>query len=235
MENKYPLISFLICSRKINNPKSYLEELLNSIKVNIKDYKNIEVLIKLDKDDKENIRNIADKIDSYPFLIRRFIYSFSEHKLAKSNDYMFLFSQRNPNSKYVVCLDDTYCLIQPRLLEELEKYSSHKWSILSNTEPPIIPKFAIISCDLIETTQNFGWLPNINHWIVLLNLKLKSSYKLNLWIKTETYFVSNIDNIINEIYPDYYDTLIEQQAKNIFLCHNKDNYKNILNQINKIQ
>jgi hypothetical protein len=63
------MISILICSRVAGNKNSGLPRLLNSLEKMSHDYKNFEVLIKFDTDDKK-ARSLLPTLKNYPFVIK---------------------------------------------------------------------------------------------------------------------------------------------------------------------
>ena len=104
-----PLITFIMCSRKKDNPDSDIIAFLKTLDENMPDNKKkeIEILVKFDTDDDESYQELinrnhkrgadgeykyaqANALKEYPFPIQYFIYNRGEGRRSLHNDYMFL-------------------------------------------------------------------------------------------------------------------------------------------------
>jgi hypothetical protein len=109
---------------------------------------------------------------------------------------------------------------EPYILEKI--YSS----FLTDTYP-------IVSTKIFEVIGNCGWQIHIDATCALLNVILYQKYGINLDYLLDSKYLSRMDSVradklnppqnpFNTSIPSYYYTLIEQQAKNIYLNMKED-------------
>jgi len=152
-----PIVTFLMCSRRKDNPDSKLENFLNTLEANLDDgnMKKLEVLIKFDDDDLESQYKIFDRnyrakrhpyeskydqgnlLKQFPFKIREFVYKQGMGRRSLHNDYMFLFSQRNVSSKFVAFATDDSIVLGKGMIEELERMKNKDWVFMGDKRPHI--------------------------------------------------------------------------------------------------
>lgn len=245
-KEKDPFITFLMCSRKKNNPDSHLLSFLESAKkfISNQEIENVELLVKFDMDDDETYKQILntnwdEKRHNQPNLIKHynlptrwFIYNRGEGRNSLHNDYMFLFSQRNPKTKFVMFVTDDCVFERKCIVEDLRKLKNYDWCILGDKIPKVeyyenyrkdqswrldVSAFPIISTNLLHIAQNIGWQVNLDNWLTLLHTILVHKYKLNLWHLTPLY-VRRIGGRSRQT--DYKETYNPLQIDNKRQCNN---------------
>jgi len=214
-ENHKPLISFLMNCRLLRslNDKSSIYTMLDSFngKLSKEDKSKIEIIVKFDVDDKE----VIDKLlldnqlqKKYPdIVIRPIIYDRWEGRKSLNLHYAFIFTRRNPNSKFIGFITDDV-IIQENPIPYIEKYKNEEYCILSHchnleilngitdwktnitrwscgnlTEP-----YPIVSSKIFEICGNMGYQVNIDNWLALLNVILFVKYKIDLYIDVPDFF-----------------------------------------------
>jgi len=221
-----PLVTFIMCSRRKNNPDSNLIEFLNSVAKHVEDSNvcNMEILIKFDTDDDESENLIYNRNNrtarrlnngkrwdqpnlllEYPHNVRHFVYNRGEGRRSLHNDYMFLFSQRNPNSKFISFVTDDCVISRPGLFNELLKVKDPDFMLMGDKEPRInfygnyrtnqewrmdVSMFPILSTKIVECCGSMGWQVNIDNWITLLHVILCHKYQLDLWRSVDGHYVT---------------------------------------------
>lgn len=281
MNNK-PLVTFLMCCRIKDNPDTNIIRTLDSIRRNIgdKELDNIEVLIKFDDNDEKVYQQLFNRnwqtdlkrvpgtyeqpniLKTYPFTIRYFQYSQGEGRYSLHNDYKFLFSQRNPNSKFISFITDDCILSSIELINTLKLLKNPNWSIIGNIKPDAskypdwktsqqwkleVTPYPIVSCKLFEILQNMGWQVNIDNWLTLIHVILVNQYNLDLWERIPSFFERSVQSAeyrkqtynplditnLKDCNNLYYFRLIEKQVKNIYLNYLNDSLKNFSLTINR--
>ena len=277
--NFKPYISMLMCSRRKGNPDHDIIKFLESYKnVGFQDAEKdqIELLIKIDKDDEKIYREIINKnwggsheydqpnlLKNYPVRIRIFIYERGEGRYSLHNDYKFLFSQRNPLSKFIMFVTDDCFFKESGTFKFLKGIKYQDYAILGDRVPSVakykdyrnnqswrtdVSPYPIISAKLLEIAQNIGWQTNLDNWITLLHCILYHKYDLNLWERMPKFIDRNEQpyqerpmtfnpmEITNKKQCDnpYYFNLVEQQAKNIYLNFIEKDLKTMCETIQKV-
>lgn len=239
MKNFDPFITFIMCSRKKDNPDSQLLKTLDSIALHIGDQaiEKIEILIKFDTDDDKSYKEIIDLnykkvepglvdqpnlLESYPFRIRYFIYNRGEGRRSLHNDYMFLFSQRDPRSKFISFITDDCIMVKDGLFKELESLRDKDWCILGEKKPVAklfpnyrenqdwrtqVSMFPIVSSNLLHVLQNMGWQVNIDNWLTLLHVILYHKYDLDLFYGIDNYITREGGTSKEEQYGKVYNDM----------------------------
>lgn len=197
-----------MCSRLDGVNQNHTKRLLDSAVECVSNYDNVEFLIKYDSDD--DWRHEDKVFESYPFKIKTFVYNRGEGRKDLHLFYNYLFTQRNPKSKFVMILTDKtrfirkgfdkdilnhkeeYCIIS--VYKEfitnkyLDKFKDNyretvkEWKHWDGND---LPCFSI---KIIEVTQGFGWQSNVDNWEFLLGLIMYSKYNINLWRPIETFY-----------------------------------------------
>jgi hypothetical protein len=201
------MISVLFCSRVKENPASNLKTLLDSAEAFIgpEERKHIEFLIKFDDDDNE--RQPESFFAGYPFPIKTFVWSRGEgrHYLHHAQEY--LFTQRDPRSRFCMMTADDFFFTRPNFVSEILSIPD-EFCIIGHNRPNIeayagiyeneaaIRKWVVafgemapvISARLIEVCQNFGWQSNVDSWVMGLSVVLYDLYKIILWRAITPYY-----------------------------------------------
>lgn len=201
------MLSVIFCSRVKGNPASNLPRLLDSALEHVAPAERgqIEFLIKYDDDDDE--RPADSFFESYPFAIKRFVYSRGEgrHSLHHAQEYMF--AQRDPRSRFclmtaddffftrsgfvsdILNIRDEFCIIghvRPRIEDYAGIYEQEdqirKWVVAFGNLSPVV------SARLMEVCQNFGWQSNVDSWLMGLSVVLYDLYGVALWRDLESYY-----------------------------------------------
>lgn len=223
-ENFEPMITFLMCSRRLENPDSNIIEFFNSAtdKLTDEQKERVEFLIKFDTDDTDSHNAIlnrnwktdklhqpgkyaqTNKLKELPFRIKHFVYNRAEGRRSLHNDYMFLFSQRDPRSKFISFVTDDCVLLADGMFTELERLKDKDWVFMGDKEPDVkkyvnyranqdwrmdVSMFPIVSTKIIECVQNMGWQVNVDNWITLLHVILYHKYGLDFWKGSYTQYV----------------------------------------------
>ena len=158
------LLSYLICYRnpdRTDDPCN-LFRVLNKFRKDIKetDYDKIEILIRIDKDDIPTLNRLVNSsyISAYPMKIRIFNFNRWEGRHTFNYHYMFLFSQRNPNSKFIGFMTDD-CLFHDKIehiIEELEtKYLDLDYAVFFSCATECYPTPEIYKQFHIKTKLDF--------------------------------------------------------------------------------
>ncbi len=133
----------------------------------------------------------------------------------------------------ILAIPDEFCFVGPRR-PQLERYRGH-WrepammKVWKNNEGVSLP---CISVRAIEVLQNWGWQANGDNWVTLLAILMFEKYGIDMWKTITPFFARNptsgtsgysksfnnmeIDGSRDPANP-YYFTLVEQQAKNLYL------------------
>ncbi len=220
MEEFKPLITFIMCCRIKENPDSQLLKFLESFKTKLEDTERpkVELLVKFDTDDDVANKTIYNRnyegnkhhqpnlLLNYSNKFRHFVYARGEGRYSLHNDYMFLFSQRNPHSKFISFVTDDCFFMRGGFFNELARIKDKDWAIVGDMTPRNIDRWAngnwkrdqnwknevttfpTVSTNLLEILQNMGWQVNIDNWFSLLHVILVNKYNLNLWITISKYF-----------------------------------------------
>jgi len=161
----------------------------------------------------------------------------SKFVLLCSDDFTFI---KNGFIDDILEIKDPYCFVGPRRPRvELYKNNWRQPNIMSvwkHNEGVSLPCFSV-KC--IEVLQNYGWQCNADNWKTLLFILMYEKYNIDLWKTVPNFYLRNptdgtsgFGNSFNNMEMDgiknpeneYYYTLVEQQAKNLYL--------NIINQNN---
>jgi hypothetical protein len=253
------MLSIIFASRVKDNMDSQLKNLLDStfMCVDRDDYPKIEFLIKYDWDDDN--RPPDSFFAQYPFTIKPFVYARGEGRHYNNHHCEYLFANTNPSFKWVMNMSDDFVFTRKDFLKELEAIPD-PYMVVGYTRPSfelnaknnvyrqnfpvnfehhngIGELCPIFSRKLVEVSQNMGWQPNLDAWVVLLECTLYQMYGILLWSQIPKFYqrtgtwgsgdtptfpgtdIYNNMTITGARLPKnpYLFTLIEQQAKNIYL------------------
>ena len=113
------MISVLFCSRAKDNPDSALTRLLDSAVActTPEEQQQIEFLIKFDDDDEHRLPDA--ELTGYPFAVRPFCWSRGEGRHGLHNVQEYLFTQRDPRSRFLLMTADDFLFTRPGFVEEI--------------------------------------------------------------------------------------------------------------------
>jgi hypothetical protein len=194
------MLSVLFCSRVKDNPDSNLPRLLDSAIEMVRgpERDQIEFLIKYDDDDNERPSDAF--LARYPFSIRTFVWSRGEGRHSLHHAQEYLFTQRDPRSRFCLMTADDFYFSRPNFVSEILSIKD-EFCIVGHNRPDI-ESFAgiyeqeeairrwvvafgafspVISARLIEVCQNFGWQSNVDSWLMGLSVVLYDLYKIVIW------------------------------------------------------
>jgi hypothetical protein len=201
------MISVIFCSRVKDNPDSNVKRLLDTAVAHTtpEERQQLEFLIKYDDDDEQ--RPPESFFAEYPFQIRTFVWSRGEgrHYLHHAQEY--LFTQRDPRSRFVLMTADDFEFTRSGFVTEILNIPD-EFIILVPVRPPIesfagiyeneeairrwIVSFGllspVISVRLIEVCQNFGWQSNVDSWLMGLSVVLYDLYQIILWRQIDHFY-----------------------------------------------
>lgn len=194
------MLSVLFCSRAKDNPDSALRRLLDTACQYIAPHEreHIEFLIKFDDDD--DIRMSDEELAAYPFTVRSFTWSRGEGRHGLHNAQEYLFTQRDPQSRFCLMIADDFFFTRPNFVSEILAIKD-EFCILGCNRPPIEQFVGIyenddavrrwnssfgalapvVSSRLIEVCQNFGWQSNVDSWLMGLSVVLYDLYRIVIW------------------------------------------------------
>jgi len=202
------MLSFILTSRVVNNPDSHIFDLIDSAIECASDPKEqIEFIIKYDEDDtcKLTKKQFDDRYED-EVLIKYHKWSRGEGRHAIHNDHFYLFSQRDPRSRFIMICADDFVFTREGFIDEilsiedefafvgyntprLDIYGNKDWlkwiDHWKHNEGMCLPCF---STRTAEVLQNFGWQCNADNWQTLINILLKSEYDVNIWHTIEPYY-----------------------------------------------
>lgn len=188
------LITFLMLYRGRPETNNSLEMLFKSIK-ELYNSSDIEILVRMDLDD-PYINKLETLGEKYALPIRIFKYHRWEGRWSCNYDYSFLFTRRNPNTKWIGFLTDD-CVLKRNIVSELtdryhiigdfkspvtkekldgvKDYTTNAW-----TTPEYICAYPIVSTKLIEIMGNMGYQVNIDSTLALINVMMYIQHGLIL-------------------------------------------------------
>lgn len=194
------MISVLFCSRVQDNPDSDLPRMLDSVVEHTTEQERgqIEFLIKYDSDDDARLPD--NFFAKYPFPVRTFCWSRGEGRHSLHNAQEYLFTQRDPRSRFCLMTADDFVFTRPGFVTEIMSIKD-EFCIVGHNRPPIesyagvfeqeqaVRKWVVsfgcwspvISSRLIEVCQNFGWQANVDSWLMGLSVALYDLYQIVLW------------------------------------------------------
>jgi hypothetical protein len=201
------MLSVIFCSRVKDNPASDVKRLLDSAVeyVSPAERRQIEFLIKYDDDD--DARPPDRFFAAYPFPIRTFVWSRGEGRHSLHHAQEYLFTQRDPRSRFCLMTADDFHFTRPGFVSEILSVPD-EFCIMGHSRPPI-ESFAgiyereeairqwvvafgemspVVSARLIEVCQNFGWQANVDSWVMGLSVVLYDLYKIIIWRALEPYY-----------------------------------------------
>jgi len=133
----------------------------------------------------------------------------------------------------ILNINDEFCFVGSNR-PKVEHYKN-RWreknvmSVWKHNEGVSLPCFSV-KC--LEVLQNFGWQCNADNWKSLLTILLYEKYDIDIWRTVPNFYFRNpsdgtsgfgqsfnnmeMDGIKNP-QNEYYFTLVEQQAKNLYL------------------
>ncbi len=201
------MISIIFCSRVKDNPDSNIFGLLDGTVATTtpEERRQIEYLVKYDEDD--DARPPQEAFAGYPFPVRTFAWSRGEgrHYLHHAQEY--LFTQRNPRSRFILMMSDDFRFTRPGWVSDILR-EQDEFCILAPTRPPI-ESYArvyerddcirqwnlsfgalapVLSTRFIEVCQNFGWQSNVDSWVMGLSIALYDLYGLVIWKTIEPFY-----------------------------------------------
>ena len=194
------MLSVIFCSRVKNNPDSNVKRLLDTAAAHVRpdERDKIEFLIKYDDDDEA--RPPDSFFTSYPFQIRTFAWSRGEGRHYLHHVQEYLFTQRDPRSRFLLMTADDFKFIRTGFVSEILSIKD-EFVIIGRNRPPIENWYGVyeqewavrqwvvsfeglspvISARLIEVCQNFGWQSNVDSWLMGLSVVLYDMYGIILW------------------------------------------------------
>lgn len=201
------MLSVIFCSRVQDNPDSNVGRLLDSIVActDSTERREIEVLIKYDSDDE--CRPQEGFFSQYPFAVKTFTWSRGEGRHALHNAQEYLFTQRDPKSRFLLMTADDFVFTRPGFVHEILSIRD-EFCILGFRRPPIeayagryeqekmirdwVVSFGcwspVVSARLIEVCQNFGWQANCDSWLMGLAVVLYDMYGIMIWKQHEPFY-----------------------------------------------
>ena len=237
--------SIFLCYREYQEKNRVaIEKMFESVRTFF-DIRDVELLIKLDVDDKEALitcrKFIGSKFKIKPIISRRW-----EGRWSMNYAYEMLFLRIDPTSKYIIFGgDDSYFnrdirsdldnnnLILGNYLGEL---TDKKMSFDCEKENWLIPQYIcsypIIPVEFIKIIGNFGYQVNMDSWFGLLNLIAFKEYGIKIAKHIDEFCIrDNIDRIDDygiefnknlriddQNYPTkFLIELAKYQARNIYL------------------
>jgi hypothetical protein len=253
------MLSIVLTSRVMGNPDSNIKNLLDSAvcTVDPSDYSKVEFLIKYDWDDSQ--RPPADFFHQYPFVCKVILYERGEGRHHTHHTCEYLFANRNPSFKWVMNMADDFHFTRKDWLKDIEAIQD-EYMVVGYTRPtfeingvndvyrkcfPINFDYdngiggycPLLTAKLVEVAQNWGWQPNPDAWVVLLQATLYRKYRFLLWKQIPQFYQRNGsygtgdtptrpgEDIYNNMIISgsrlprnkYLFNLIDQQARNIYL------------------
>jgi hypothetical protein len=194
------MISVLFCSRTKDNPDSALLRLLDSMAEHTTpaERERVEFLIKFDADDDQRPSDAV--LAKYPFAIRSFTWSRGEGRHGLHHAQEYLFTQRDPRSRFCLMTADDFVFTRPGFVSEILAVKD-EFCVLGYVRPPIesyagvyeqedkirqwVVSFGcwspVVSARLVEVCQNFGWQANVDSWLMGLSVVLYDLYGVVLW------------------------------------------------------
>ncbi|MDB5313390.1 MAG: hypothetical protein JWO38_7592 [Gemmataceae bacterium] len=201
------MISVIFCSRVKDNPDSNVGRLLDSMVANTtpEEQEQVEFLIKYDDDDEH--RPAAGAFANYPFPVRTFAWSRGEGRHALHHAQEYMFTQRDPRSRFLLMTADDFYFTRPGFVSEILN-TRDEFCILGYKRPPIeayarryeqeamirdwVVSFGcwspVVSVRLIEVCQNFGWQANVDSWLMGLSVVLYDMYGIVLWHTVPSFY-----------------------------------------------
>lgn len=224
-----PLISFLINFRtiKLTNGNNDILSLFDSYMANIKPENRYlaEFIIKFDIDDEfalhkfileDTFRNKYKDLIIRPCAFRRW-----EGRSSIYLTYSYLFSQRNPTSKWIGFLTDDFTFTRD-IIEDI-KHLDKKYTILNTQQTeialkgidnwrtnlswaksPITECYPIITPDIIEICGGMGWQSNIDNWLGLIGAILYKQYNYNIFNYITPFYSRNTEDKLSLNLSDNY-------------------------------
>ena len=202
------MITIIMTSRVKDNKDSNIDNLLSSLEKCGGNKDNCEVLIKYDLDDDSQPEE--SYFDKFPFVVKKFVWSRGEGRHSFHLDHFYLFSQRNPNSRFallcaddftfmkdnfiddILCIKEEYCFVGPnRPRVELYKgcwKNPQVMEVWKHNEGVSLPCFSV-RC--IEVLQNYGWQCNGDNWQTLLHILMYEKFGLDMWKTVPSFFTRN--------------------------------------------
>src|SRR5438874_439861 len=115
----FAVISIIFCSRVKDNPDSNVGRLLDSLVANTtpEEQRQVEVLIKYDSDD--DCRPQEGFFSQYPFAIKTFCWSRGEGRHSLHNAQEYLFTQRDPRSRFLLMTADDFFFSRSGFVSEI--------------------------------------------------------------------------------------------------------------------
>jgi hypothetical protein len=253
------MLSIIFASRVNGNSDSQLRKLLESAVecISPDDYGKVEFLIKYDRDDEK--RPNAGFFAKFPFEVRTYTYERGEGRHYNHHHCEYLFANTNPDFKWVMNMSDDFVFTRNGFLSDLEAITDD-YMVVGYTRPSFEENAAagvyrnchpvnfqghhgigdfcpVFSRKLLETCQNMGWQPNLDAWVVILEVTLHQKYKMLLWKEIPQFYqrtgswgtgdtptvpgteIYNNMTITGKRLPSnpYLFTLMDHQAKNIYL------------------
>ena len=194
------MMSVLFCSRARDNPDYGLPRLLDSAVEHVAPHERdkIEFLIKFDDDDTQ--RPPDEYFQKYPFRVRTFCWSRGEGRHALHHAQEYLFTQRDPKSRFCLMTADDFYFNRTGFVSEILAVPD-EFCVLGWRRPPIEsfagvyeqdamirqwvvacgPWSPVVSSRLIEVCQNFGWQANVDSWLMGLSVVMYDLYRVVLW------------------------------------------------------
>lgn len=202
------MITILFSCRVKGNADSALGNFLESVR-RCTTPGNVEVLIKFDSDDDH--RPKPEVIAAYSDIgLRSFCWSRGEGRYAVHLDHFYLFSERNPRSRFILIGSDDFVFVRPGFDQDILAISN-PYCIVGYARPKMefyrdkwrIPQFMeqwkhnegvcmpCLSVPLIEAAGNMGYQPNADNWQTLIVILMHAMYGLDIWHTVAPFYSRN--------------------------------------------
>lgn len=205
------MISFILTSRVKDNKDSNIKLLLDSASVCCKP-EHIEFLIKYDSDDDQIPKE--DFFKQYPFQIKTFSWSRGEGRHSIHNDHLYLFTQHDMRSRFIMICSDDFQFIRPGFDEDILAIQDEFCFIGSQHlaiescsgrlfQPDILRYWVnnswsnCLPCATVKTIEvlgNLGYQCNFDNVQTLIVLLMYQEYKINIWKHIHQYYERNPSN-----------------------------------------
>jgi len=209
-----PLITFLMLYRGRDETDKALENLFVSLQTHLP-RGSFEVLVRLDDNDLHGKGTFKQLVHLYNKInIRYFIHHRWEGRWSINYDYLYLFTYKNPSSKWVSFLTDD-CIIKRNIVEELdEKFhlvgdfktdmTNDKMNLVGDYKskhwltPEYICAYPLMSTWLAKVMCNMGYQVNIDSTLALLNAILYVKYGIIIGKHIPEFIIrDNVDRVDN--------------------------------------
>ena len=166
----------------------------------------IEFIIKYDTDDEKRLKEEDFARYKDVIQVKYHCWSRGEGRHAIHNDHMYLFTEHDPRSRFIMVCADDFVFTRPGFIDEileiqdefafvgyntpnLNLYGRSNWlnyiEHWKHNEGMCLPCF---STRTAEVLQNFGWQCNADNWQTLINILLYVNHGVNIWHTIAPYY-----------------------------------------------